>query len=41
MPAKVVGGEISVSAAGVVYFAVRRGCSDEIESVPVARRHRE
>jgi hypothetical protein len=32
--ARVDGGEISVSAAGVVYFAVRRGCSDEVESVP-------
>ena len=36
VPGKVDGGEISVSASGVVYFAVRRGCSDEVESVPVA-----
>jgi hypothetical protein len=36
VPAKVDGGEISVSPSGVVYFAVRRGCSDEVESVPVA-----
>jgi hypothetical protein len=34
-PAKVDADEISVSSAGVVYFAVRHGCSDEIESVPV------
>lgn len=32
----VIGDEISVSPAGMVYFAVRHGCTDQIESVPVA-----
>src|SRR6202040_4284370 len=36
VPAKVDGDEISVSSSGVVYFAVRTGCSDEVESVPAA-----
>jgi WD40-like Beta Propeller Repeat len=34
--AHVLGDEISASPAGAVYFAVQRGCSAEIESVPVA-----
>jgi hypothetical protein len=34
--AGVVGDEVSVSASDTVYFAVRRGCTDEIESVPLA-----
>jgi WD40-like Beta Propeller Repeat len=32
----VLGDEVSVSASDTVYFAVQRGCSDEIESVPLA-----
>jgi hypothetical protein len=31
----VEGDEVSVSASGMVYFAVKRGCYGEIESVPV------
>jgi hypothetical protein len=34
VPAAVTGDEISVSRDGMVYFAVRSGCHDEIESVP-------
>jgi WD40-like Beta Propeller Repeat len=34
--AGVVGDEVSVSASDTVYFAVRRGCTGEIESVPLA-----
>ena len=36
VPAGVVGDEVAVSASSTVYFAVRRGCTDEIESVPLA-----
>jgi WD40-like Beta Propeller Repeat len=32
----VLGDEVAVSASDTVYFAVARGCSDEIESVPLA-----
>jgi hypothetical protein len=32
----VIGDEISVSASDTVYFAVQRGCTGEIESVPLA-----
>jgi hypothetical protein len=32
----VLGDEVSVSASDIVYFAVQHGCSDEIESVPLA-----
>jgi WD40-like Beta Propeller Repeat len=35
VPAHVIGDEISVSPAGLVYFVSSSGCSDEIESVPV------
>ncbi|MGH3275906.1 MAG: hypothetical protein ACRDNZ_16470, partial [Streptosporangiaceae bacterium] len=35
VPRGVIGDEISVSASGIVYFAVSSGCDDEIESVPV------
>jgi WD40-like Beta Propeller Repeat len=34
--AGVIGDEVSVSASDTVYFAVRRGCTGEIESVPLA-----
>jgi hypothetical protein len=34
--AGVIGDEVSVSASDTIYFAVRRGCTDEIESVPLA-----
>jgi WD40-like Beta Propeller Repeat len=34
VPAAVAGDEISVSRDGMIYFAVRSGCHDEIESVP-------
>jgi WD40-like Beta Propeller Repeat len=34
--AQVVGDEVSVSPAGTVYFAVQKGCKDEVESVPLA-----
>ena len=34
--AGVLGDEVSVSASDTVYFAVQHGCSDEIESVPLA-----
>ena len=36
VPAGVIGDEVSVSATDTVYFAVRRGCTGEIESVPLA-----
>jgi hypothetical protein len=36
VPAGVIGDEVSVSASDTVYFAVARGCRDEIESVPLA-----
>jgi hypothetical protein len=36
VPSHVLGDEISVSSTGLVYFAVQRGCADEIEAVPVA-----
>jgi hypothetical protein len=32
----VIGDEVSVSASDTVYFAVQRGCTGEIESVPLA-----
>ena len=31
-----IGDSVSVSPSGTVYFSVRKSCSDEIESVPVA-----
>nr|MDQ2876032.1 hypothetical protein [Actinomycetota bacterium] len=34
--AGVIGDEVSVSASDMVYFAVRSGCTGEIESVPLA-----
>jgi hypothetical protein len=34
--AHVLGDEISVSSGGLVYFAVKHGCTTEIETVPVA-----
>jgi hypothetical protein len=36
VPSGVIGDEVSVSASDTVYFAVRRGCTGEIESVPLA-----
>ena len=35
VPSGVLGGEVSVSRAGVVYFAVSRGCSGSIEAIPI------
>ncbi len=32
----VLGDEVSVSSTGMVYFAVKHGCADEIEAIPVA-----
>jgi hypothetical protein len=32
----VIGDEISVSSSGMVYFAVKQGCMDEVEAIPVA-----
>jgi hypothetical protein len=32
----VLGDEVSVSAAGTVYFAVRQGCSDEVDTVALS-----
>jgi hypothetical protein len=32
----VLGDEISVSRTGLVFFAVKHGCTDEIEAIPVA-----
>lgn len=34
VPGKVQGDEVSVSATGMVYFAVLQGCSSEIEAIP-------
>lgn len=34
VPSGVIGDEISVSAGGTVYFAIRHGCTDLIESIP-------
>jgi hypothetical protein len=34
VPSHVLGDEISVSSTGMVYFAVRHGCSSEIEAIP-------
>lgn len=36
VPAHVIGDEISVSSSGLVYFAVKNGCKDEIEAIPTA-----
>jgi len=36
VPADVIGDEVSVSSGGMVYFAVKHGCTDEIEAIPVA-----
>jgi hypothetical protein len=36
VPSHVLGDEISVSSTGMVYFAVRHGCSSEIEAIPDA-----
>jgi len=36
VPSHVIGDEISVSSTGMVYFAVRHGCSSSVESIPVA-----
>jgi hypothetical protein len=36
MAAHVLGDEISVSSTGMVYFAVKSGCTSEIEAIPVA-----
>lgn len=36
VPSGVVGDEVSVSAAGMVYFAVANGCTGEIEAIPMA-----
>jgi len=33
---KVIGDEISASSNGLVYFAVKRGCTDEVEAIPLA-----
>ncbi len=33
--AHVIGDEVSVSRSGVVYFAVKHGCKDEVEAIPV------
>ena len=35
VPANVIGDEVSVSGNGVVYFAVKHGCKDEVKSIPV------
>src|SRR5271166_4401416 len=32
----VLGDEISVSSSGMVYFAAKRGCTSEVEAIPVA-----
>jgi hypothetical protein len=32
----VIGDEVSVSSNGLVYFAVKRGCRDEVEAIPMA-----
>lgn len=36
VPSHVIGDEISVSASGMVYFAVKSGCSTKIEAIPVS-----
>lgn len=36
VPSGVEGDEISVSSTGMVYFAIKHGCSSEIEAIPVA-----
>jgi len=36
VPSGVAGGEVSVSANGLVYFAVQNGCTSKIEEVPVS-----
>jgi hypothetical protein len=36
VPGHVLGDEVSVSSAGMVYFASKHGCTQEIEAVPVA-----
>jgi hypothetical protein len=36
VPSHVLGDEISVSSTGMVYLAVRHGCSSEIEAIPDA-----
>jgi hypothetical protein len=36
VPSHVLGDEISVSSTGMVYFAVRHGCSSQIEAIPDA-----
>jgi hypothetical protein len=36
VPSHVLGDEISVSATGMVYFAVKDGCSSKVESIPVS-----
>jgi hypothetical protein len=35
-PSRVLGDEVSASSSGMVYYAVRSGCSSKIEAVPVA-----
>jgi len=35
VPAGAAGGEVSVSATGMVYFAARHGCTSSIEAVPM------
>jgi hypothetical protein len=34
VPHNVIGDEISVSGSGMVYFAIRHGCSSEVEAIP-------
>jgi hypothetical protein len=36
VPAHVIGDEISVASNGLVYFAVKQGCKDEVEAIPVS-----
>ena len=36
VPAHVIGDEVSVSSNGLVYFAAKHGCTDEVEAIPVA-----
>src|SRR5271165_6849902 len=36
VPSHVLGDEVSVSSSGVVYFAVKHGCTSEVEAIPVA-----
>lgn len=35
VPANVIGDEVSVASSGLVYFAVKQGCKDEVEAIPV------